>query len=205
MWRRDSQTYITNPIACIATKAENPGTGGAGYEEGGKGGIPNSVPVSTTAGGGGAGSSFWVPGATNTSIATDTSGTTSVTLMYTPDTTPPTAKPSQSPTANAAGWNTSDVTVSWNWTDTAAGVDPANCTTSSASSGEGVQTLTATCKDLAGNQGNASYVVKIDKTPPTASPSTAFVDTSIPSIHPGEHQVWPTMRSKPATASTSRR
>jgi hypothetical protein len=165
----DVQTYIINPVACIATKIAKPGFGGAGYENGGDGGIPGSVPVSTTAGGGGGGSSFWVPGATNTSMATDTSGTTSVTLTYTPDLTPPAAKPSQSPAANTAGWNTSDVTVTWNWTDTAAGVDSANCTTSSASSGEGVQTLTATCKDLAGNLGSASYAVKVDKTAPTVS------------------------------------
>ena len=38
-----------------------------------------------------------------------------------PDTTAPTASPTQSPAANAAGWNTSDVTVSWNWSDDAGG------------------------------------------------------------------------------------
>jgi hypothetical protein len=88
-----------------------------------------------------------------------------------PDCIPPMASPTQSPAANAAGWNTSDVTVNWNWTDNTggSGVDPANCTTSSTSSGEGTLTLQATCKDLAGNTGNASYSVKVDKTPPTIS------------------------------------
>ena len=51
------------------------------------------------------------------------------------------------------------------------GVDPANCTTSSVSSSEGsAVTLNATCKDLAGNTGNASYTVKVDKTKPTLNP-----------------------------------
>lgn len=88
------------------------------------------------------------------------------------DSTPPTASPTQSPAANGAGWNNSDVTVTWHWADEAggSGIDSANCITSSTSSGEGNPiTLTATCKDLAGNLGNASYPVKVDKTAPTVS------------------------------------
>lgn len=89
------------------------------------------------------------------------------------DSTPPTAtSPTQSPAANGAGWNNSDVTVTWNWTDEAggSGIDPANCTTSSVSSGEGNPlTLNASCTDQAGNTGNASYTVKVDKTAPTVS------------------------------------
>jgi hypothetical protein len=85
-----------------------------------------------------------------------------------PDTTPPTASPTQSPVANAAGWNTSDVTVTWHWTDPggSANLDATRCPPSSTSSGEGSLTLTATCFDLAGNQGSASYSVKVDKTAP---------------------------------------
>ncbi len=87
------------------------------------------------------------------------------------DSSAPTASPSQSPAATSAGWNNSDVTVSWNWTDGAdgSGLDSANCTTSSTSSGEGAQTLSASCNDLAGNTGSASYDVKVDKTAPTIS------------------------------------
>jgi hypothetical protein len=61
------------------------------------------------------------------------------------------------------------VTVSWNWADAdgAADIDPNHCTTSSTSSGEGTVTLQATCADLAGNQGSASYTVKVDKTAPS--------------------------------------
>jgi hypothetical protein len=86
----------------------------------------------------------------------------------------PTASPTQLPAANGAGWNNSDVTVTWNWADNAggSGIDNANCTTSSVSSGEGAALpLHATCKDLVGNTGNASYTVKVDKTPPTITSS----------------------------------
>lgn len=96
-------------------------------------------------------------------------------LFGTFDTTAPTADPSQSPAANGAGWNSADVTVTWNWADEAggSGVDAANCTTSGTSSGEGTFTLTATCNDLAGNTGSASHTVKIDKTFPTLAPSVS--------------------------------
>jgi len=66
--------------------------------------------------------------------------------------------------------------VSWNWADDAAGqgIDAANCTASSTSSGEGNSiTLNAICKDFAGNTGKASYTVKVDKTKPTLSPSVS--------------------------------
>src|SRR5262249_44801486 len=83
------------------------------------------------------------------------------------DAVAPTASPAQSPTATA-GWNNTNVTVAWNWTDTGAGIDPANCTTSSTSSSEGNSVvLGATCKDLAGNTGTASYSLMVDKTAPT--------------------------------------
>jgi Tol biopolymer transport system component len=85
-----------------------------------------------------------------------------------PDTTPPTAAPTAAPPANGAGWNNTDVTVNWNWTDVTPGIDTANCTTSSTSSGEGADmTLTAHCTDLAGNIGTSTHQVSVDKTPPT--------------------------------------
>jgi hypothetical protein len=91
-----------------------------------------------------------------------------------PDTTAPTAAPTQDPPANGAGWNNSDVTVTWNWTDTGgSGIDTANCTVSSTSVGEGEITLNATCKDLAGNEGSAEYTVKVDITNPTISGSAS--------------------------------
>ena len=85
------------------------------------------------------------------------------------DPTAPTANPSQSPVANAAGWNNTDVTVNWNWVFTGAIIDTANCTTSLTSSGEGVLTLSATCKDVALNQRTVPYTVKVDKTAPVVT------------------------------------
>ena len=94
-------------------------------------------------------------------------------VVFKVDTHAPIASPTQSPTANSADWNHGNVTVNWNWTDPAggSGIEPASCTTSSTSSGEGTITLSATCQDVAGNVGTASYTVKVDKAAPTAAPS----------------------------------
>ncbi len=86
----------------------------------------------------------------------------------------PTASPTQDPAKNSAGWNNTDVTVYWNWTDNTggSGIDNDNCkkrTDLSADTDEGVNDLTASCSDLAGNTGQASRTVKIDKTDPTVS------------------------------------
>ena len=90
-----------------------------------------------------------------------------------PDTTAPVASPTQSPAANGAGWSDSNVTVSWNWTDEpgGSGIDMGSCTASSVSSGEGVIVLSATCEDLSGNEGSATYTVRVDKTAPLISGS----------------------------------
>lgn len=85
------------------------------------------------------------------------------------DSAGPVASPTQSPAANGAGWNNSDVTVTWNWSDSGVGIDPANCTMSSTSTGEGELTLTASCRDQVGNEGTASYDVKVDKTAPVVT------------------------------------
>jgi hypothetical protein len=80
------------------------------------------------------------------------------------DTTPPSDAPVVSPAANGAGWNNSDVSVDWNWTDSGSGIDPAQCAQSSTSAGEGAITLTSTCRDAAGNSASDSVTVKVDKT-----------------------------------------
>ena len=85
------------------------------------------------------------------------------------DTTPPAAVPTQTPAANSNGWNNTDVTVNWNWTDAGSGIDSNNCAPSSTSTGEGALTLTSRCQDLAGNVASASYSIKVDKTPPTVT------------------------------------
>ncbi len=50
------------------------------------------------------------------------------------------------------------------------GIDPAHCTTSTTSSGEGSLTLTATCTDQASSQGTASYQVNVDRRHPASVP-----------------------------------
>jgi hypothetical protein len=87
------------------------------------------------------------------------------------DKTAPAAAPVATPAPNLVGWNNSDVTVAWNWTDGGSGIDAANCTQSSTSAGEGAITLTSTCSDIAGNSASRSVTVQVDKTAPTASPS----------------------------------
>jgi hypothetical protein len=97
------------------------------------------------------------------------------------DVAPPAASPTQSPTANSAGWNKTDVTVYWSWADNAgpSAIDVSNCTTSTTSSSEGsALPINANCHDRAGNVGQASYVVAVDKTQPTLSPSVS--PSSIP-------------------------
>ena len=134
-----------------------------------------------TSGNGGGGSSYATPAATNVSFQNGVrSQNGQVIISYSqplPDTTAPVANPTQSPAAAPSGWNNSNVTVTWNWSDPStssgsiSGIDPANCTTSSVSSGSGTINLSATCKDLAGNTGTATYQVKVDPTAPTANPS----------------------------------
>ena len=88
------------------------------------------------------------------------------------DSVAPTANPTLNPAPNAAGWNDSAVTVSWGWSDDGAGIDAANCTQQSTSTGEGVQQLTASCSDLAGNTASDTVTVKVDTTDPTVSVTT---------------------------------
>ena len=84
---------------------------------------------------------------------------------------PPTAAPTQSPAANSAGWNNTNVTVTWNWTagSTASPIDTTNCPSTSTSFGQGAITLTATCYDTAGTSTTATYTVNVDTTAPTTT------------------------------------
>jgi Ca2+-binding RTX toxin-like protein len=94
---------------------------------------------------------------------------TSEPLIQVVDGAGPQANPTPSPAANAAGWHREAVTVTWNWDDEGAGIDPAHCPDRSITDREGRQTLTATCRDLAGNETAATYSVKLDTTSPTVS------------------------------------
>ncbi|MFN8483108.1 MAG: choice-of-anchor Q domain-containing protein [Anaerolineae bacterium] len=91
------------------------------------------------------------------------------------------ASPTQSPAANSAGWNNTDVTVTWNWRNTAGAVPAsADCPATSASSGEGTLTVTGACKDANGSTGAASYTVKVDKTAPTVTLNSAANSCDVP-------------------------
>ncbi|TAK07109.1 MAG: hypothetical protein EPO39_07310 [Candidatus Manganitrophaceae bacterium] len=84
------------------------------------------------------------------------------------DRTPPSIISTQSPAANAAGWNNTDVTVSFSGSDSLSG--GVQCTPSgSVLTGEGAgQSVGTTCTDAAGNSAQGSRTIHIDKTAPTA-------------------------------------
>jgi hypothetical protein len=120
----------------------------------------------------------------STSITTDTaglaltcSGTNGAGLLNTNmvtikrDATPPMIVGSRTPAPNAAGWNNTNVTVSFTCTDNLAGVAPGyptGGTTLTANTSSAGVTVAGACADLAGNNSGTSVgPIKIDKTPPT--------------------------------------
>jgi hypothetical protein len=94
------------------------------------------------------------------------------------DTTPPAITAERTPPPNAAGWNNSDVIVTFNCTD---GVGVASLSDPAVVSAEGAgQSRIGTCTDAAGNSATVdSGEINIDKTPPAA--------TGTPSREPDAH------------------
>jgi hypothetical protein len=90
---------------------------------------------------------------------------------YTLDNTAPTATGAISPAANGAGWNKSDVGITWTGADPGGSgvktVTPATDTVTT----DGTVTKSATVTDNVGNIGSASVQVKLDKTAPTITGS----------------------------------
>lgn len=113
--------------------------------------------------------------------AVDNAGNTataSVTLNI--DKTAPAIIASQSSPPNAAGWNNTDVTVSFQCSDSLSGV--ATCPTSQTVSGEGAnQAISGTAIDLAGNSASATATINLDETPPVISISSP-ANNSVSSI-----------------------
>ena len=85
------------------------------------------------------------------------------------DKTPPTITASASPAPNAAGWNTSGVTVTFACADSLSGVaicpPPQSVTTAGAN-----QIVKGTATDVAGNTASAQVTLNISKTPPQIIP-----------------------------------
>jgi Glycine rich protein len=148
------------------------GGGGGGWFGGGGGGSSGDCAQQGVGGfgaGGGGGSSHIDPSVTDSTLTDGArSGDGSITITF-DDTVPPAASPVAQPAANGNGWNNSDVTVDWNWTDPFSTLDPNQCPPQSTSSGEGTMTLTASCTDEVGNVGTASVTVKVDKTAPAVA------------------------------------
>jgi len=98
---------------------------------------------------------------------------------YVVDNTPPTVTASLSPAPNAAGWNNSNVTITWSATDSGSGVasgpSPATDTVTTETSGV---TRSATATDRVGNTGTGTVTVKLDKTQPTITASRSPAPTS---------------------------
>jgi hypothetical protein len=102
------------------------------------------------------------------------------------DTTPPTIAATRDPAPNAAGWNRTDVLITFDCADGESGLAPGSPPVPQLVSTEGAnQAVTASCTDLAGNTASVTVHVSIDKTPPlVACPPADGVwrptDTSIP-------------------------
>jgi hypothetical protein len=87
----------------------------------------------------------------------------------------PSVTHSQVPAPNAEGWNRSDVTVTFSATDedNGSGVDPASVTppvTVTDETAVGGRTIVGSAKDLAGNRGTDSVLVRLDRTAPSVDP-----------------------------------
>jgi hypothetical protein len=93
----------------------------------------------------------------------------SVSPVVIDNTAPEATEVERSPEANEAGWNNSDVTVTWACTDATSGA--AAPTVSATVVGEGTDlSAAALCTDLAGNEATATAGgIDIDRTVPTAA------------------------------------
>jgi len=90
------------------------------------------------------------------------------------DNTPPDIIPTINPPPNAAGWNKTDVTVSWSVTDLGSGIaSKSGCDTQMLTDETAGTVLTCSATNRAGLSGSVSVTIKIDKTPP--NPPTATV------------------------------
>jgi hypothetical protein len=109
-------------------------------------------------------------------VCTDLAGNTSapaVSAAFKYDATDPgILLASRSPAPNVSGWNNTNVTVTWNCSDTLSGPASASVSQIVSTEGDGL-TSTGTCQDNAGNTAqNTQTNIKIDKTDPTMTGSS---------------------------------
>lgn len=102
-----------------------------------------------------------------TGTATDNAGNTAqITVAVNIDETPPTIVAVAAPPPNSAGWNTSNVTITYTCSDALSGV--LACPPPQLVTTEGkAQQITATVSDKAGNTAAAAVSLNIEKTNPT--------------------------------------
>jgi alpha-tubulin suppressor-like RCC1 family protein len=109
-------------------------------------------------------------GATLTCSATSAGGTGSQSVTIKRDATAPTISGSASPAPNAAGWNNSDVTVSFTCADALSGITSCGPNQTLSSDGAALS-ASGTAADQAGNTASTSVSgLKLDKTAPTLAP-----------------------------------
>ena len=103
--------------------------------------------------------------------AVDVAGNSaSVTVMLDIDLTPPTIDATVDPPANAAGWQTAPVTVTYVCDDTFSGV--VACPSPVTVAAEGAdQQIVGTVSDVAGNQASTTTQLSVDLTPPFFDPA----------------------------------
>lgn len=127
--------------------------------------------IASSSGCGTASLSAETAGTTFTCSATNGAGlSNSVSVAVMIDLTAPIITPTVTPAPNAAGWNNTDVTVSWNLSDPTSGIDLATdvgCGTVTLTTEAAGTTLTCTTANGAGIFASASVTIKIDKTAPT--------------------------------------
>jgi hypothetical protein len=115
------------------------------------------------------------PGTTVTCTATNGAGLmTSVSVTIKIDKTPPTAVASATPAPNGAGWNNTNVTVSFSGTDSLSGIASCSAPVTLSSEGAGLS-ASGTCTDRAGNVSAVATAsgINIDKTPPVIVPTVS--------------------------------
>lgn len=84
------------------------------------------------------------------------------------DKTPPTITGAVTPLPNPAGWNRgTSALVTFTCTDSGSGIDPDACPTPMAVTTDGIQSVTGSVADRAGNPASTIVTVRFDSTPPT--------------------------------------